>query len=130
MIILTQPAAQIDGNEAEQIVLVQEGGWVHRAEWNLGARPLGDEGIWLGNIDRFTKTLSELLREGESLKPCRQALDLAGFPFKTVGGTMIVVHPYQYRRVQRAVKAIELKPSYIIFAESLEYLISPIVALY
>lgn len=122
----SDPAAHVSAAEAEQIVRAQEAGFIERM---LDAEPWNDQEeadrdrIVLGNINRFTKDLAELLREGVSLKPCREALEAAGYPFRTPEGAMLAVHPHQHPGVRRALADIDLKPSNLVFAESLEHLL-------
>jgi len=124
---ITHPdaAAFIGEVEAQQIVAVQQADWVVR---NRDAAPLASaEKMFLINVNRFTQELGHLLREGLPLKACREALEQAFHPqaWKTRDGALIFVHPEQYQLVLRSFDrlAFELKPSHIIFTESLEHLL-------
>merc|ERR1712118_459846 len=59
------------------------------------------------------------------MRPCRDALESDGFTWKDRSGALIFVHPPQHRAVMWKLvdMKIELKPSHIMFAQSLERLV-------
>jgi hypothetical protein len=74
------------------------------------------------------KDLRAELSQGSSLRACRDALEAAGHPWKLLSGTLVFVHPAQYRAAISALSLCELRPYHIVFADSLGYLIDETLA--
>jgi hypothetical protein len=132
-----QPA-EIDEREAAEFVALQHAGFIER---NLGRRSSDDhvdceakesdeDRVILGKVNRMPKSLRTELSDGASLRSCREALDAAGHPWKLLSGTLVFVHPWQYRAVISALSCGELRPHHVIFSESLAYLLEETLARY
>lgn len=141
-----EQAAQIDEQEAAQFAELQYAGFIER---NLGRTASEDvssqdemdvesepqqaeeqDHIVLGKLNRMSKALRKELSEGASLRCCRDALEAAGHSWKLLSGTLVFVHPLQYRTVMSALSCFELRPYHIVFAESLGYLLEETLARY
>jgi len=142
----SEQAARIDEQEAAQFAELQYAGFIER---NLGRIASDDatdpdevdvesepqqaedhDHIVLGKLNRMSKALRTELSEGASLRFCRDALEAAGHSWKLLSGTLVFVHPSQYRTVMSALSCFELRPYHIVFAESLGYLLEETLARY
>merc|ERR1712151_529952 len=84
--------------------------------------------IVVGKLNRISKALREELSHGASLRACRNALEDAGHSWRLLSGTLVFVHPWQYRAAVSALSLTELRPYHIVFAESLGYLLEETMA--
>jgi hypothetical protein len=143
----TEQPAEIDEREAAEFVALQHAGFVER---NLGRTssddqvdceskedhdagsqsPEEEDRVILGKLNRMSKELRAELSDGASLRSCRDALEAAGHPWKLLSGTLVFVHPWQYRAVISALSCDELRPHQVVFAESLAYLLEETLARY
>lgn len=137
-----QPA-EIDAREAAEFVAVQHAGFVERSLGRTSSDDHRDADskedqnaeeeedlVILGKLNRMSKALRAELSDGSSLRSCREALDAAGHPWKLISGTLVFVHPWQYRAVISALACDELRPHQVVFAESLAYLLEETLARY
>jgi len=101
-------------------------GTAYLNEENASAReepaPILDE-LYLLEFDRTPNELFEKLGTGVALRSCRQALIDNGHEWRLITGTMVFVHPSQYRYVMQALNKRELKRSQVVIAKSLEHLV-------
>lgn len=141
----TEQPARIDEREAAEFVALQHAGFVER---NLGRTCSNDQDCWeaddyaeadpqveedqviLAKVNRMSKSLRSELTDGASLRSCREALEAAGHPWKLLCGTLVFVHPCQYRAVMSALSCYELRPHHVVFAESLGFLLDETLARY
>merc|ERR1712194_240034 len=80
----------------------------------------------MGKINRIPAFLRRDLSVAAPLARCRDALSDAGFPWRTVEGAFIYVHPHQYREAMGATR--DLKPDNIVVSASIEHLVAEVLA--
>jgi hypothetical protein len=144
-VVHSEQPAQINEREAAEFTAVQHADFVARIlGWtshgvlpdfekpeDVGANcefPGGGDPIVLGKLNRIPKALREELSTGASLRACRDALEAAGYPWKLLSGTLVFVHPWQYRAAVSSLSFHELRPYNIIFSESIGYLLEEALA--
>jgi hypothetical protein len=125
--------AQIDGEEAAQIVATQEADFIQLLNSNdaginenvedTSETPPQDR-VFLLSLNRNPKAAMDALQKGLPLKKCRDALEDNGFPWQLPTGTLVFVETFQYHAVRHALKGIVLRSSDVIVTESLEYLVA------
>jgi len=84
------------------------------------------EKIFISTLNRRPVDLVAVLQQ--LLLPCTRRLETAGFNWQHDTGCLIFVHTYQYESVVRALQDCTLRPSHVIFTESLEYLVEDALA--
>jgi len=126
------PPAVISSIEAQQIVDIQEAGFVER---NLLSAVIdGEEDqIWRCTFNRYPLCLRQCLDYGSALTQCREALRLLGHECVMAGcGAKLFVQPHQFDRVIQAIRHLpeESKPSHkdVFVAASLEHLLEQDIA--
>lgn len=65
---------------------------------------------------------------GPALRPCREALTAAGYPFVHLNGAVMLVMPEQHAQASQALVGIELHPFHVIISETFEYLIEEVLS--
>mmetsp|Transcript_61397 Transcript_61397/g.155078 ORF Transcript_61397/g.155078 Transcript_61397/m.155078 type:complete len:732 (+) Transcript_61397:41-2236(+) len=90
--------------------------------------PSPQDVVFLGKLNRMPKQVREMLSQGASLRPLREALATEGLSWKLVCGTMVFVHPWQYQMVMEALNGRQLHPDHVVFAQSVEYLVEEVLA--
>merc|ERR1712113_949812 len=91
-----EPAATICPGEAEQVVALQQAGFVER-NLEAGILPEQDERVLLLQLNRAPSDLILALSERPALEPCRQEMQAEGCPFVLASGAFIFVKPWQYQ---------------------------------
>jgi hypothetical protein len=139
-----EQAAEIGELEAANITAVQHADFIERTLGSLSTVPMPDveteendhmtnpkenrDQVIVGKLNRVSKAVREVLSQGVSLRACRNALEEAGHPWRLLSGTLVFVHPWQYRAAISSLSLHELRPYHIIFAESLGYLLEEALA--
>mmetsp|Transcript_75311 Transcript_75311/g.161354 ORF Transcript_75311/g.161354 Transcript_75311/m.161354 type:complete len:546 (-) Transcript_75311:104-1741(-) len=125
-VIHADPAAEIHPGEAAQLAAIQHAGFIER-NLGVGFEPEEQEQLLLLHFNRTSQEMVLALSEGPALKPCRTALENAGFQHMLASGAFVFVQPWQYHMgigaAQERLGAHGLKSSHIIVAQSLEYLV-------
>jgi hypothetical protein len=85
------------------------------------------EDIFLLKLNRNPKAARVELTEGPQLRECRRQLDVAGHQYILPQGSLVFVHPWQYRAALQASPA-KLMPDHIIVAASFEAMVLEAIA--
>jgi hypothetical protein len=126
-----EPAAEIDDEEASQLVAQQYCGFVER---NIGVGAVEadvcdgptcgvQEKFFLCTVCKMTESLHSELRFGASLKQCRLAMEAEGHQWMRWRGGFVFVHPSQFRHAIHNLGSRELQPDEIVFSASFEHLV-------
>eukprot|EP00931_Biecheleriopsis_adriatica_P050534 TRINITY_DN29265_c0_g1_i1.p1 TRINITY_DN29265_c0_g1~~TRINITY_DN29265_c0_g1_i1.p1 ORF type:complete len:655 (-),score=106.37 TRINITY_DN29265_c0_g1_i1:97-1815(-) len=125
------PAAEITPEEAAQVVAEQESGLIERL---IGTGVIPDtedsgddapEDIYILKLNRIPSFIRRDLSISNSLARCRAALHEAGYPWKTMEGAFVFVHPHQYRQVMASSR--QLRPDNVIVSASMEHLVAEVL---
>jgi len=103
-------------------------GAVTEADSDEGVEWVPDERVFLLDINRPSKGMCDALDDGRPLRACRDALDVAGHPWKLLTGTRVFVHPEQYRAVMRALNGQTILSWHVVMTQSLEHLVEESLA--
>lgn len=87
------------------------------------AQDATDDQILLLQFNRNPSDMMTAMNEGLPLRKCREALLAEGHDWRLPSGTMVFVHPWQYRLCLHALIGKEMQPSTVIVSQSLEYLL-------
>merc|ERR1712008_380224 len=82
--------------------------------------------IFICTLNRRPKELVPTLQL--FFKTCTDALEAEGHCWKLFEGSLIFVHPHQYRSALRSLTGLSMFPSNIVIAESLEHLLEEALA--
>jgi len=122
-VVHDEPAAEISPTESQQIVQVQ---WSQNVE--LLSQQLqvpsdrdGHERILLITLNRSPQHFFSKLHQ--TMQQYIEALESEGYSCKLPGGAHIFVSPEQYRLAIGSLPRRGLKPSHVVVAQSLEYLV-------
>ncbi|CAE7536813.1 unnamed protein product [Symbiodinium sp. CCMP2592] len=118
-----EPPAIIHPIEASQLASEMQAGLIERLVAREQAPDHHDQ-IIVGQVNRNSAALWDQLLQGPSLRRCLDALVESGHDIRTPRGTLVLVHPWQYENVMRAVAAENLTRSHIVFSKSFEYLLA------
>jgi len=129
-VLHVDPPALIHEEEAAAFTAVQHADFVQQLcndRVDDDDRHSADSGVarvWLCKLNRIPKALRTELCEGESLLPCRRALEAAGYHYKLPeSGAFVFVHPDEYNVTLDAVCDIKLTPDNVLFTASFELMV-------
>jgi len=131
-VVHNEPAVSIEPDEAAAIESAQFAGRTERmiacgfAPQSGNVAVDSEDSIFICTLNRRPKELVRKLQH--FLKTCIDALEAEGHRWKLLEGSLIFVHPYQYRSAVRSLSSHSMHPSNIVIAASLEYLLEEALA--